>query len=63
MNKACADINMKLEAGKNPDVEAEMPKAYTKLRDAITIFSTIKEQEMREDGFHSYKSYITWLEF
>lgn len=65
MNKACADINMKLEAGKNPDVEAEMPKAYTKLKDAITIFSTIKEQEMREDGFNSYKSYIkrllTWL--
>lgn len=65
MNKACADINMKLEAGKNPDVEAEMPKAYTKLKDAITIFTTIKEKEMREDGFRSYKSYmkrlVDWL--
>lgn len=61
MNKACMDINQKLEAGKNPQVEAEMPKAYTRLSDAITIFRTIKEQEMREDGFNSYKSYIKRL--
>jgi len=65
MNKACADINMKLESGKNPSVEAEMPKAYTKLTDAITTFMTIKESDMREDGYRSYKSYVkrlnTWL--
>jgi len=62
MNKACAEINMKLESGRNPMIEAEMPKAYTKLKDAISIFVAIKESDMREDGFRSYKSYLKRLQ-
>jgi len=65
LNKACAEINMKLEMGKNPLIEAEMPKAYTLLFEAIDLFYIIKDKEMREDGFNSYKSYMkrlkTWL--
>lgn len=65
LNKACAEINMKLEMGKNPLIEAEMPKAYTSLLEAIETFHIIKDKEMREDGFNSYKSYMkklkTWL--
>lgn len=65
LNQAVAEINAKLLAGHNPLIEAETPKAYTKLIAAVEIFRSVKEKEMRSDGFRSYKSYIkklnTWL--
>lgn len=59
--KVCAEINMKLEAGKNPGIEAEMPKAYTKIKEAIEIYLSIKKKQMREDGYRSYKSFVNKL--
>jgi integrase len=57
MNKAVAEINMKLEAGKNPFIEAEMPKSYSKLSDATEFFLRMKKRDMRTPGFKSYTSY------
>lgn len=49
-------ININLAAGKNPFIEADMPKAYDKLPDAITMFLALKKKDMRPDGFRSYSS-------
>ena len=46
MNKAVADINIKLELGKNPNIEADMPKAYSKLSDAIDILMLLLQFEL-----------------
>lgn len=61
MNKAAVEINIKLESGINPIVEGKMPKGYTKLEDVFKVFLSIKEKEMRPDGFRSYKSFINKL--
>jgi integrase len=61
MNKAAVEINIKLESGINPIMEGKMPKGYTKLQDVFGIFLSIKEKEMRSDGFRSYKSFINKL--
>lgn len=63
--KLMNDININLAAGKNPFIGADVTKAYEKLTAAIDIFKIIKEKEMSEDGFRSYKSYckklVDWL--
>lgn len=61
MHQACAEINTKLQSGKNPSIESEMPKAYKRLTEAMEIFSQIKNNEMRSDSIRSYKSYIKRL--
>lgn len=61
MNKAVAEINMKLEAGKNPFIEAETPKSYHKLSDATEFFLRMKKRDMRPDGFRTYTSYCKKL--
>lgn len=57
MRDACHQINMELAVGKNPFIESESPKAYTKLSDAIDVFLKIKSREMRPDGMRSYNSF------
>lgn len=59
--KIAHDVNENLAAGKNPFIEADMPKSYSKLTDAIELFLKIKKKEMRIDGFRSYTSYAKRL--
>lgn len=61
MRDACHQINMELAVGKNPFIEAESPKGYTKLSDAIDVFLKIKGREMRPDGMRSYNSFCKKL--
>jgi integrase len=61
MRDACHQINLDLAVGKNPFIEAESPKGYTKLNDAIDIFLKIKSREMRPDGMRSYNSFCRKL--
>ncbi len=61
MSKAAVEINIKLESGINPIMEGKMPKGYTKLQEVFEVFLSIKEKEMRPDGFRSYKSFIKKL--
>lgn len=61
MRDACHQINIDLAVGKNPFVEAESPKGYTKLSDAIDVFLKIKSKEMRPDGMRSYNSFCRKL--
>jgi integrase len=58
MNKAAAEINMKLESGINPITEGKQPKSYTKLKEVFETFLSIKGKEMRPDGLRSYRSFI-----
>lgn len=61
MRDACHQINVDLAVGKNPFIEAESPKGYTKLGDAIDVFLKIKYKEMRPDGMRSYNSFCRKL--
>jgi integrase len=58
-------INIELAAGKNPFIEAESPKAYCKLQDAIESFLKLKKREIRADTYRAYNSFcsqlLSWL--
>jgi integrase len=66
IRKIANDINVNLAAGRNPFIEAETPKAFHKLSDAIELFLKMKKRDMRVDGLRSYTSYCKklnkWLE-
>ena len=57
VRKIANDINVQLANGKNPFVDAETPKSYHKLSDALEMFLKIKGREMRPDGMRSYNSF------
>jgi len=61
MRKIMNDINVNLAAGKNPFIEAEMPKSYEKLITATDEFLKLKKRDMRPDGHRSYTSYCKKL--
>ena len=61
IRKIANDININLANGKNPFIEAETPKSYNKLKDAIATFLKMKERDMRPDGLRSYTSYCKKL--
>jgi len=66
IRKIANDINVNLAAGRNPFIEAETPKAFHKLSEAIELFLKMKKRDMRVDGLRSYTSYCKklnkWLE-
>lgn len=66
MRAACNQINIDLAAGKNPFIEADSPKSYHLLKDAIAYFLKIKMRDMRPDGMRSYLSFcnklLAWIE-
>lgn len=66
MNQACVDINIKLASGHNPFIEADIPKAYSKLIESVDYYLKLKKRDMRPDGFRSYTSFCNklkaWLE-
>lgn len=66
MRAACHQINIDLAAGKNPFIEADTPKSYHLLKDAVEYFLKIKARDMRPDGMRSYNSFckklLAWIE-
>lgn len=59
-------INIDLAAGKNPFIEADTPKSYHLIKDAVSYFLKIKTRDMRPDGMRSYTSFcnklLAWIE-
>lgn len=66
MRAVCHQINIDLAAGKNPFIEAESPKSYHLLKDAISYFLKIKTREIRPDTVRSYTSFsnilLEWID-
>lgn len=61
LRRIANDINVNLAAGRNPFVEADTPKAFHKLSEAIELFLKMKRRDMRVDGLRSYTSYCKKL--
>lgn len=56
-----AEINVKLKQGWNPFLEAEAPRAFTKLTDAFGNWLRIKKKELRHNTYRSYESHYNIL--